>query len=192
MSDKKNELYKYLIENNFDAPPTVRELCEALGIRSTSSIHRMLHELEDEGRITIAKGKRRNIALNNVSSTVKVPLVGSVAAGVPILAEENIEEFVSFTTSRADTRELFALRVRGDSMIGAGIFNGDIIVAKRAQAAENGEIVVALIGDEATVKRIYRANGRIELRAENPAYAPIVADEVTVLGKVIASMRYYD
>ncbi|MEA5051674.1 MAG: transcriptional repressor LexA [Oscillospiraceae bacterium] len=192
MSDKKNELYKYLVENSFDAPPTVRELCEALDIKSTSSIHRMLHELEDEGRITIAKGKRRNIALSGAASTVKVPLVGTVAAGLPILAEENIEDYVSFTTSRTDTRELFALRVKGESMIGAGIFDGDIIIAKRAQTADEGEIVVALLGDEATVKRLYHRNGRVELHAENPAFAPIVADEILVLGKVIASMRYYD
>ncbi len=192
MSEKKDKLYKYLIENTFDAPPTVRELCEALEIKSTSSVHRMLHELEEEGKIKIAEGKRRNISLSNQGNTVKVPLVGTVAAGIPILAEENIEEYVPFSTTRKDTSNLFALRVKGESMINAGIFNGDIIVAKQAQAAENGEIVVALIGDEATVKRIYKTGGHIELRAENPAFQPIITDEVTVLGKVIASMRYYD
>ncbi|MEA4911437.1 MAG: transcriptional repressor LexA [Oscillospiraceae bacterium] len=192
MSDKKNELYRYLVENSFDAPPTVRELCEALDIKSTSSIHRMLHELEDEGRITIAKGKRRNIALSGGSNTVKVPLVGTVAAGLPILAEENVEDYVTFTTNLSDARDLFALRVKGESMIGAGIFNGDIIIARRVQTAEDGEIVVALIEDEATVKRLYHKNGRVELHAENPAFAPILADNVLVLGKVIASMRYYD
>ena len=152
----------------------------------------MLHELEEEGLVTIAEGKRRNISLSNQGNTIKVPLVGTVAAGIPILAEENIEEYVSFCTTRKDTKDLFALKVRGESMINAGIFNGDIIIAKRAQVADNGEIVVALLGDEATVKRIYRVNGHIELRAENPAFQPIIADEVTVLGKVIASMRYYD
>ena len=192
MSEKKDELFRYLVENSFDTPPTVRELCDALDIRSTSSIHRMLHELEDEGLITLAKGKRRNISIAKGGSAVKVPLLGTVAAGVPIIAQENIETYISFDTSRADAGELFALRVKGESMIGAGILNGDVLVVRRTPVAENGEIVVALVGDEATVKRIYKLNGHIELRAENPAFDPIVLTEVTVLGKVVACMRYYN
>jgi len=121
-----------------------------------------------------------------------VPLLGTVAAGVPILAQENIESYISFDNPCADSSELFALRVKGESMIGAGILDGDVLVVRRTPVAENGEIVVALIEDEATVKRIYKVNGHIELRAENPAFDPIVLNEVTVLGKVVACRRYYN
>ncbi len=191
MSTKKDELFRYLVENSFDAPPTVRELCEALGVKSTSSMHRMLHELQREGRINIASGKRRNIALENKGNAVTVPLLGTVAAGLPILANESIEGYVTYDSPRRDNTNLFALRVQGDSMIGAGILDGDIIVAKQTPVADEGEIIVALLGDEATCKRFYRRGTQIELRAENPDYAPILADEVLVLGKVVACLRYY-
>lgn len=192
MSDKKQELFQYLVENSFDAPPSVRELCEALGVKSTSSMHRMLHELESDGLITIATGKRRNISIANQGNAVTVPLLGTVAAGVPILAHESIEGFVTFDSPRRDNSNLFALRVQGDSMINAGILDGDIIVAKQTPVAENGEIVVALIGDEATVKRLYRNGHQVELHAENPDYAPIIEDEVTLMGKVVACLRHYE
>jgi repressor LexA len=192
MSEKKNELFQYLVESSFDAPPSVRELCDALGVKSTSSMHRMLHELERDGLITIASGKRRNISLAKQGNAVTVPLLGTVAAGLPILAQETIEEFITFDSPRQDNRNLFALRVQGDSMINAGILDGDIIVARQTPVADDGEIVVALISDEATVKRIYRNGHTIELRAENPAYAPIIEDQVTVLGKVVACLRYYE
>lgn len=192
MSEKKQHLFKYLIENSFESPPSVRELCDALGVKSTSSMHRMLHELEEEGMITIARGKRRNISLAKEGNSVSVPLLGTVAAGLPILAHESIEGYVTFDSPRKDNRNLFALRVRGDSMINAGILDGDIIITRQAQTAEDGEIVVALIGDEATCKRLYRTKTGVELRAENPDYAPILSDEVIILGKVIANIRYYE
>lgn len=192
MSDKKQELFRYLVENSFDTPPTVRELCEALGVKSTSSMHHMLHELEADGLITIARGKRRNIALARDNCAVSVPLIGTVAAGLPILANESIEGYVTFDNPRDDATGLFALRVKGDSMMNAGILEGDVIVARQSPTADDGEIVVALIGDEATVKRLYRVTGGIELRAENPAYAPIFSQEAIVLGRVIANLRYYE
>ncbi|MEG1984552.1 MAG: transcriptional repressor LexA [Oscillospiraceae bacterium] len=191
MSDKKNELFKYLIENSFDSPPTVRELCEALNIKSTSQVHKLLHELQDEGLVNIVKGKRRNISIQKSGSSVQVPLLGTVAAGIPILAQECIEDYVSFDSPHEDNSGLFALHVKGESMINAGIFDGDIIIVRQTPTAADGEIVVALIGDEATVKRFYRSGHSIELRAENPMFEPIISDEVTVLGKVIASIRYY-
>ncbi|MEG0833310.1 MAG: transcriptional repressor LexA [Oscillospiraceae bacterium] len=191
MSDKKSELFHYLV-NNSDGVPSVRELCAALSIKSTSSVHRMLHELEDDGLITIAEGKRRNISIVKERQPILVPLLGTVAAGVPILAQEYIEDYISFDSPRSISGELFALHVKGDSMINAGILDGDIIIARRVATAEDGEIVVALIEDEATVKKIYRHKNHIELRAENPAFSPIIAKEVSVLGTVVACVRYYD
>jgi len=192
MSEKKQQLFKYLVENNLESSPSVRELCEALNVKSTSSMHRMLHDLEDEGLITITRGKRRNISIAKDGNSVSVPLLGTVAAGLPILANESIEAYISFDSPRKDNSNLFALRVQGDSMIDAGILDGDIIIARQTPTAEQGEIIVALIGDEATVKRFYRSGRDIELRAENPDYEPIIVSDITVLGKVIANMRYYE
>jgi repressor LexA len=190
-AEKKQRLFRYLVENSFDAPPSVRELCAALGVKSTSSMHRMLHELEADGLISIARGKRRNISLARSGNAVSVPLLGTVAAGLPILAQESIESYVTFNNPSSDNSRLFALHVKGESMINAGILNGDIIVARQTHTAEDGEIVVALIGDEATVKRFYRAGREVELRAENPDFAPIFSSDVTVLGRVVALLRYY-
>ncbi len=192
MSDKKQKLFEYLVQNSGESTPSVRELCEALSIKSTSQVHKLLHELENEGRLTIARGKRRNISIPKQGTAVQVPLLGTVAAGIPILAQQYIEDYVTFDSPRRDNSELFALRVQGDSMINAGIFDGDIIVAKQTPTVEDGEIAVALIGDEATVKRLYRGDGVVELHAENPAYAPIISDEVVVLGRVVACLRYYE
>jgi len=188
---KKEQLFQYLVENSFDAPPTVRELCEALSIKSTSTVYSILHSLEEDGLISIAKGKRRNIALIGRRGVAKIPLVGTVAAGTPILAQQNIEEYITCEID-GPIGELFALRVKGDSMEGAGIFDGDVIVAKRASTADDGEIVVALLEDEATVKRLYRSGKNIELRAENDNYPPIIAGEVSLLGKVVSLVRYYE
>ena len=192
MSQKKEQLFRYLVENSFDSPPSVRELCEALDIKSTSQVHKLLHELEDDGLITITKGKRRNITLNNRGNGISVPLLGKVAAGVPILAQQSIEDFITFDSPYKDNSDLFALRVQGESMIQAGILDGDIVVVRRTPTARDGEIVVALVEDEATVKRIYRHPDGIELRSENPAFAPMFFPRVSVLGKVIAVLRYYD
>ena len=192
MSEKKQQLYRYLVENIFDSPPSVRELCEALSIKSTSQVHKLLHELEEEGLITIAKGKRRNISLTNKGNGVSVPLLGTVTAGIPILAQQSIEDFITFDSPYSDNSDLFALRVKGESMINAGILDGDIVVIRRTPTARDGEIVVALIEDEATVKRIYRHKDGIELRAENPDFAPMFFPEVSVLGKVVAVLRYYE
>ena len=121
-----------------------------------------------------------------------MPVLGTVAAGIPILAQQSIESFITFNSHRPYHGELFALHVKGDSMINAGILDGDMIVAKKTEVAEEGQIVVALIGDEATVKRFHRDGTRVVLKAENPDFEPIVADEVMILGKVIANFRYYE
>ncbi len=191
MSAKKEQLFRYLVENSFDTPPSVRELCAALSIKSTSQVYKLLHELESEGRSAMAAGTRRNISIAKSGSAVPVPLLGTVAAGVPMLAQEYIEDYIMFDSPARDTSDLFALRVKGESMINAGILDGDIIVARSASTVRDGEIAVALIEDEATVKRVYRHPDHVELRAENPDFAPIECTDVIILGRVVAVLRYY-
>ncbi|MBQ8995592.1 MAG: repressor LexA [Oscillospiraceae bacterium] len=187
----KDKVYQYLI-THYDEAPSVREMCAALGIGSTSTVFRALHTLQEEGKVKLKEGARRNAFLATDSYAIQVPVLGTVAAGVPILAQESIETFVTYNSSKPDHGELFALHVKGESMIGAGILDGDIIIARKAETADEGEIVVALIGEEATVKRLYREEGKIVLKAENPDFQPIVTDEVLILGKVVANFRYYE
>lgn len=173
--------------------PSVREICKGVGLSSPATVHYHMNQLCDEGLIVKEPGKKRFLRLASAASgsaLVKVPLVGRVTAGQPILAQELIEDYVQVPADQIRGRDTFALTVRGDSMINAGILDGDIIIVLRTPVAEDGEIVVALLGDEATVKRFYRENGRFRLQPENDAYAPIYADEVTVLGRVIALHRY--
>ena len=192
ITERKQDVYKYLIEHASEAP-SVREICKALGIKSTSTVFHILHQLEDDGLIDMAEGKRRNVSIARDSSSVMVPVLGTVAAGVPVLAQESIESFITFDTTRKEAGELFALHVKGDSMTGIGIMDGDVIIARQCESAENGEIIVALVDDEATVKRFYNMGDHIELRAENPGFPPLPPyREVTVLGKVVANFRYYE
>ncbi len=188
--DRHAEVLKYIadsIANGF--PPTVREICANLGIKSTSTAHRYLKELEAQGLITMGEGTNRSIRLCRSANTVNVPLLGTVTAGQPILAVESIEEYIPFYTSIAGSEDLFALHVRGESMIEAGILDGDIVIARRTPAASNGEIVVALIEDEATVKRFFKEDGHFRLQPENSTMDPIIVPEVAILGKVIALIR---
>ena len=190
-NEKKEKVFEYLVKHAQDSP-SVREICAAVGLGSTSTAFRVIHALEEEGKVVVKSGQRRNVALATGSYDIKVPVLGTVAAGVPILAQESIETFITFNSTRPDQGELFALHVRGDSMINAGILDGDMIIARKAVTAREGEIVVALIGDEATVKRFYRKDGLVVLKAENPAYEPIVSAEAVIIGKVIANLRYYE
>ena len=174
-------------------PPTVREICDSLGIKSTSTGHKYLRELEEMGYITMGGNRNRCIRLvgRQEEKAVQVPLLGTVAAGMPILAVESLEGYVPFAAGRYDPSELFALRVKGESMIEAGILDGDIIIARRTPVAENGQIVVAIVGDEATVKTFKKQNGEIWLLPANPDYQPIDGRECEVLGKVVAVVRQY-
>lgn len=172
-------------------PPSVREICAATGIKSTSSVHGHLCALEELGYITRDTGLNRSIRIADESPVTQVPLIGRVTAGAPIYAFEDVVAHIPFPTDRYIGSELFALRVTGESMQNAGILDGDIIVAERTPTVRNGEIVVALLGDEATVKRLYKENQHIRLQPENDAYEPIIADEVTVLGRVVSCIRYY-
>ena len=169
--------------------PSVREIGEAVGLKSPSTVHFHLKKLEEAGLIEKGACKGRAICLTGQQEG-RVPIVGDVAAGAPILAQECIEDYLTFDTG-GSPGEYFALRVRGESMLNAGILPGDLVVVHRQPVAQQGEIVVALIGEEATVKRLYRQNGEIWLLPENDAYDPIDGSEAQLLGKVVAVVRQY-
>ena len=194
-TEKHKQVLDY-ITRSVDAgvPPSVREVCDAMGFRSTSTGHKYIKELEQMGYIAVDAGRNRNIRLlrPDTDRVVQVPLIGTVAAGLPILADQNFECCVPFVAGRHDPRELFALRVKGDSMVEAAILDGDIIVARQTPVAENGEIVVALVGEEATVKTFYKEEGHFRMQPENHTMAPIIVDRADILGKVIAVLRNYE
>lgn len=175
-------------------PPSVREICEAVHLKSTSTVHGHLAALESRGLIRRDSTKPRALEVldNPLSRGRSIPLVGQVTAGVPILAQENIEDYLVVPQDMTSgDREHFALRVRGESMIDAGILDGDFIIVRKQNDAHNGEIVVAMIEDEATVKRIYYEENRVRLQPENAFMEPIYAQEVCVLGKVVALVRQF-
>ena len=169
--------------------PSVREIGAELGIKSTSSVHRYLTSLEEKGYIERGDGLNRSIRLPG-SQVSHIPVLGVVTAGQPILAVESVGEYIPVQL-RGNSKELFALRVRGESMIKAGILDGDLIIARRTPTAENGEIVVALIDDEATVKRFYKENGGFRLQPENDTMEPIYTDHLMILGRVVGLQREY-
>ena len=174
-------------------PPSVREICHAVGLKSTSTVHAHLNQLEDRGMIRRDPTKPRALEVldNPLSRGRTVPLVGRVTAGQPILAVENIEDYIVFPQDMLGRDELFALHVQGESMIEAGIMDGDIVVVHKQDDAENGDIVVAMLGDEATVKRIFYEKDGVRLQPENPTMKPIYAPSVEVLGKVTALFRQF-
>ena len=175
-------------------PPSVREICQAVGLKSTSTVHAHLTHLEEQGLIRRDSTKPRALEVIDGSQqrARSVPLVGRVTAGLPILAEENIEDYLVLPQSMLGRDESFCLRVQGESMIEAGIMDGDIVVLRRQDTAENGDIVVALVGqEEATLKRIFYEDGRVRLQPENRAMAPIYADSAAVLGRLTALIRQF-
>ena len=192
LSAKAQLIYEYIrdciLNHNFS--PTVREICERVGIKSTSTVHYYLKELVDEGYIVKDDLKKRTIKLPG-SSTFAVPLLGTVTAGIPITAIEEIEEYLPVPNLSGNPEDYFALHVRGGSMINAGILDGDIVVVRKTPVCRNGDIVVALIDDEATVKRFYREKDHFRLMPENPDFEPIIVEEMTILGKVAALIRNY-
>lgn len=192
LTESQRKVYEYLKSRTQGGlPPTVREICKATGLKSTSSVHAHLKTLEREGYISRDAGLNRAIHLAGEQPTVQVPLVGNVAAGQPILATQQIEGYVPFAAANQNGDELFALNVRGESMKCAGILDGDIVIARSTCEALEGEMVVALIEDEATVKYFHKEKDRIRLEPDNPDFEPIYAADVQILGKVIASLRYY-
>lgn len=191
-----NKVYEFIVDyiKSEGYPPAVRDICDGVGVKSTSTIHGHLKRLQESGRIEYTAGKRRAISVPELEDekTVSLPVVGQVTAGVPILAQQNIERTLPFPadffTSDGD---VFALRVRGDSMEGAAILDDDFVIVRRQSTANPGEIIVALVGDEATVKTLANEDGRMILRPENPAYEPIPFDHAgcQVLGKVCGVFR---
>lgn len=170
--------------------PSVRDISTALNIKSTSTVHLYLHRLEEKGYIQKEPGKSRTIRVEGAAQT-GIPVIGEIAAGSPIFAEQNFDGRVDFRADGYDPENLFALHVKGESMIDAGILDGDLIVIDAGSYAENGDIVAALVDNEATVKEFYKENGHYRLQPRNETMKPIIVDECTVLGKVIASLRYY-
>lgn len=202
LTPKQQEIYDYIVtfQSGHGYPPSVREIAAQVGLKSPSTVHFHMKKLEAEGYIRKADGKTRAITLSGpvphpVAEELdgradRVPVVGNVAAGSPILAEECIEDYLTFDTGGLEG-EHFALTVRGESMLNAGILPGDLVVVHRQQDAHNGEIVVALFEDEATVKTLRRKDGHTWLMPENPAYQPIDGDGAEIIGKVVAVVRRY-
>ncbi len=193
LNEKAKTIYRYIRSRIDDGyAPTVREICSALQIGSTSTVHRYINLLVEEGLLDKMDNQNRAIRLHG-SNVRTVPLVGTVTAGVPITAIENIEDHISYVPDRRYNGELFALRIRGESMINAGIYDGDIVIVEQCETVENGEIAVVMVNDdEATVKRFYKENGGYRLQPENDTMEPIIVSEAVVLGKVVALLRYLD
>ena len=192
ISDKQREILEYIKQEilNRGYPPAVREICEAVDLKSTSSVHSHLETLEKNGYIRRDPTKPRAIEIidDNFNLTrrevVNVPLVGRVAAGEPILAVENVENYFPIPIEFMPNAESFMLKVKGESMINAGILDGDSVLVEKRSDAHNGEIVVALVDDSATVKTFYKENGYIRLQPENDTMDPIIVDNCEILGKV--------
>ena len=177
-------------------PPSVREICDATGLKSTSTVHGHLIRLEKKGLLYRDSMKPRAISVPSDhqmyrTEMINVPIVGRVSAGSPILATENIEDYIALPQSMLGEGEHYVLGVRGESMIEAGIMDGDYVVVRQQPTAYNGDIVVAMVEDDATVKRFYRENGHFRLQPENSTMEPIIVPEVTILGKVVSLYRIF-
>ena len=198
ISPKQAEILEYIksqiLERGF--PPAVRDICEAVHLKSTSSVHSHLETLEKNGYIRRDPTKPRAIEILDESfnftrrEMVNVPMVGRVAAGEPLLAEQNVENYFPIPMEFMPNNQTFMLRVKGDSMINIGIFDGDLVLVEQRQTARNGEVIVALVEDGATVKRFFKEEGVFRLQPENDALDPIIVKEVQILGKVIGVFRF--
>ena len=197
ITDKQKEILEYIKEMILKKgyPPAVREICEAVHLKSTSSVHSHLESLEKNGYIRRDPTKPRTIEILDDDfaltrrEVVNVPVIGTVAAGTPILAEQNIEDYLPIPAEMLPNKEVFMLKVKGNSMIEAGIYSGDKVIVAKQPDAENGNKVVALVDDSATVKTFYKENGHFRLQPENSTMDPIILDHVEILGKVIGLFR---
>ncbi len=199
LSGKQKRILDFIKQEiiNKGYPPSVREICDAVGLKSTSTVHGYLERLEKKGFIRRDPTKPRAIEVLDDSTyifkkeLVNVPIVGKVTAGQPILAVENIEDSFPLPVDYLHNNEAFMLNVKGESMIDVGILDGDMVIVNKQSTAENGDIIVALIDDEATVKTFYKENNRIRLQPENSNMDPIYTDNVIILGKVIGVLRFF-
>ncbi|MBC7765338.1 MAG: transcriptional repressor LexA [Hyphomonadaceae bacterium] len=200
--EKKQKILDYIekqfIEKGY--PPSVREICAAVGINSTSTVHAYLESLKKDGLLSKDDAKTRTLRVihsgqENFSTPqrelVHIPILGTVTAGQPILAVENIEDTFPLPVELAGNHELFMLKISGESMIEVGIYDGDLVIVKKQNVANNGDIVIALIEDEATCKTFYKEKGHFRLQPENTALAPIIVNEVSILGKVVGLFRMF-
>lgn len=199
ISDKQREILEYIKQEilNKGYPPAVREICEAVDLKSTSSVHSHLETLEKNGYIRRDPTKPRAIEIIDDSfnltrrEVVNVPIIGNVAAGQPLLAVENIENYFPIPMEFMPNNEAFILNVKGESMINAGICDGDRVIVERCQDAHNGDMVVALVEDSATVKTFYKEDGHIRLQPENDTMDPIIVPDCTILGRVFGVLRFF-
>lgn len=199
ITDKQREILEYIKQEilNKGYPPTVREMCDAVHLKSTSSIHSHLESLEKNGYIRRDPSKPRTIEIvdDNFNLTrrevVNVPVVGSIAAGQPLLAVQNIDNYFPIPSEYMPNQDTFMLHVKGDSMINAGIFDGDVILVKQQNTARNGEIVAALVDDSATVKTFYKETDHIRLQPENDSMDPIIVSDCQILGVVFGVFRFF-
>ena len=200
ISAKQKEILEYIKQSilSHGYPPAVREICEAVRLKSTSSVHSHLETLEKNGYIRRDPSKPRAIEIidDNFNLTrrelVNVPIVGTVTAGEPIRAIENIQGYFPIMPEFVNNKQTFMLKVKGESMVNAGIFSGDYIMVRQQSNAENGDMVVALVEDSATVKTFYKEDGHIRLQPENDSMDPIILDDVQILGKVFGVFRMFN
>lgn len=197
LTTKQEKIFEFIKGSIKDSgfPPTVREIGDRFNI-TVKGAYDHVKAIEKKGYIKTEQNKSRAIVVLNEDDeipvdAINIPLVGRIAAGSPILAEENIEEYLSFPKSMFRSGEYFAVNVKGDSMIEGGIYDGDVAIIKKQNTANNGDIIAALLTDEATLKRLKLSGNKVHLMPENPAYEPIVAENVTILGKLIALFRKY-
>lgn len=198
LGSRRKQILKFIEEeaNKKGYPPSIREIGKAVGLSSSATVYTHLAKLEKDGYIRRGKAISRGIEILkgkeefiNLEKVKKIPVLGKIAAGKPLLAEENIEEWFPLPVDLVGKGELFMLKVKGDSMSGAGILDNDYVIVKKQSTCENGEIAVVLIEDEATVKRVFRKKDQLELQPENPTYKPIITKDATILGKVITLIR---
>jgi len=199
ITDREREILEYIAAtiDKKGYSPSIRDIKAALNIKSTSTVHTYLQRLTEKEYLVKEDGKSRTLRIGAAYTPsvfgMRIPILGRVTAGLPILATENYDGYVVFPqeSGKADPASLFALRVSGTSMIEAGILDGDLVIVEKQSSAENGDIVVALIDDEATVKTFYKENGHFRLQPENPTMPPIIVESVEILGRVVSSVRYY-
>ena len=199
ISAKQQEILDFIKSETLSKgyPPAVREICQAVHLKSTASVHSHLSALEEMGYIRRDPSKPRAIEITDDEFAISrreissIPIVGNVAAGEPLLAEQNIRDYFPLPADMLPNEQVYMLKVRGDSMVNAGILDGDMVVVKEASTASNGDLVVAMIEDGATVKYFYKENGHIRLQPDNPDYDPIIVNDVTILGTVIGVIRMF-
>lgn len=190
LTEKQLRVYNFLVKALGNGiPPSVREICKETGIKSTSTVHSILSALEENGYIERDARNSRSIRIAGTAATAQVPVIGRVTAGQPILAVEEIEDYIPYAAGSSEG--LFALRVVGYSMKGVGILDGDLVIADKDAAYRSGDIVIGMDGDEATVKRLLIKNGQVIFMPENPDFDPIYPENPSVLGKVVGSYRRY-